>query len=138
MSGLRRAAGGLNLKNRRRSPEVEVRNRRSVGPPIGAQGSLVLILPAEADYLCDRCTRVARILLASVHYFESLARAYTLQGSALPMFRITNGFRKSLSETHINAVAPVDRHIGNSVVPQFGGALTGSSWLYGPLLCVSF
>jgi hypothetical protein len=28
-------------------------------------------------------------------------------------------------ETHANAAAPVDGHIGNSVMPQFGGPLAG-------------
>ena len=37
------------IKNRRRGPEVEVRYRRPGGPLIGAQGSLVHILPGEPD-----------------------------------------------------------------------------------------
>jgi hypothetical protein len=41
------------------------------------------------------------------------------------MFRIAMASVIRYRETHADAAAPVDGHIGNSVMPQFGGPLAG-------------
>jgi hypothetical protein len=41
------------------------------------------------------------------------------------MFRIAMASVIRYRETHAKAAAPVDGHIGNSVMPQFGGPLAG-------------
>jgi hypothetical protein len=43
------------------------------------------------------------------------------------MFRIAMASVIRYRETHAKAAAPVDGHIGNSVMPQFGGPLAGTT-----------